>query len=160
MRLYDNVKLTEEVDELAKREIHEGYRGLIVGIDGDIYTTCFFNPKNFGESAYAKVNKKHLRFLTRADDRTIKEMEAFFPNKKMDFNKCLSVCDVKEYDVIELIVEKPEYAMEGVHKGANGTVIQSYAINGKWGILFFNVGENNDRGAEINVKREDFIIVE
>lgn len=160
MRLYDNVKLIEEVEELAQRGIHKGYHGLIVKINGDIYTVCFYNSYNFGESAYAEVNGKHLVFIFRAEERTIQEMEDFFPNEKIDFNKCLTECDVKEYDKVELLVEKPKYAIEGVHKGANGCVLFPYAIEGRWGILFYNVGENNDQEVELNVNREDFKIIE
>ena len=160
MRVYDNIKLIEEVEELAQRGIHKGYDGLITEIDGDIYTVCFYNSYNFGESAYAKVNKKYLAFVCRAEERTIQEMEEFFPNVKMDFNKSLTECDVKEYDKVELLVEKSKYAFEGVHKGAYGCVLFPYAIEGKWGILFYNVGENNDQEVELNVNREDFKIIE
>lgn len=160
MKVYDNVELIEEVEELAQKGIHKGYDGLIVEINGDIYTVCFYNSYNFGESTYAKVNKKYLAFVCRAEERIIQEMEEFFPNKKIDFNKSLTECDVKEYDVVQLIVEKPQYAMEGVHKGAYGCVQFHYAIDGKWCILFSNVGENNAHDAEVCVLREDFIIIE
>ena len=160
MKVYDNVQLTEEVEELAKRGIHKGYDGLIVDIDGDIYTVCFYNSYNFGESAYAKVNKKYLTFVCRAKERIIQEMEGFFPNEKMDFSKCLTECDVKEYDKVELLVEKSRYAFEGVHKGAHGCVLFPYAIDGKWDILFYNAGENNDEEVEITVFREDFKVIE
>ena len=109
---------------------------------------------------YATVNKKFLKFSSRVDEKIIQEMEEHFSNVKMDFNKCLTECDVKEYDKVELLVEKPQYAFEGGHKGANGCVWQSYAIDGKWGILFYNVGENNDQEVELNVHREDFKIIE
>ena len=160
MRVYDNIELNEEVEELAKRGIHKGYDGVIVKMEGDIYTVCFFNLYNFGESVYATVNNKFLKFSSRVDERIIQEMEEHFSNVKMDFNKCLTECDVKEYDKVELLVEKPQYAFEGVHKGAHGCVWQSYAIDGKWGILFYNVGENNDQEVELNVHREDFKIIE
>lgn len=160
MRLYDNIELNEEVEELAKRGIHKGYDGVIVKMEGDIYTVCFYNSYNFGESAYAKVHKKYLKFAMRDNERIIQEMEEHFSNVKMDFNKCLTECDVKEYDVVQLIVEKPQYAMEGVHKGAYGCVQFPYAIDGKWCILFSNVGENNAHDEEVSVAREDFIIIE
>ena len=160
MRIYDDIRLIEEVEELAKRGIHKGYHGLIVGIDNEICTVCFFNPHNFGESIYAKVNQRFLKFSSRSEERIIQEMEEFFPNEKMDFDKCFMVCDVKEYDKVELLVEKPRYAVEGVHKGAHGCVLFPYAIEGRWGILFYNVGKNNDEEIELNVDREDFKIVE
>ena len=160
MKVYDNIRLIEEVKALSEKGIHKGYNGLIVKIEGDIYTVCFFNPYNFGESAYAKVNKKFLKFSSRVDEKIILEMEEHFANKKINFDKCLTECDVKEYDKVELLVEKPQYAFEGVHKGAHGCVWQSYAIDGKWGILFYNVGENHNQEVELNVYREDFKIIE
>ena len=160
MKVYDDVRLKEEVEELTKKGIHEGYHGLIVKIEGDNCTVCFFNPYNFGESVYANVNKKFLKYSSRSDERIIQEMEGFFPNEKMDFSKCLTECDVKEYDKVELLVEKSRYAFEGVHKGAHGCVLFPYAIDGKWDILFYNVGENNDEEVEITVFREDFKVIE
>lgn len=160
MKVYDDIRLIEEVEELAKRGIHKGYHGLIVGMDSEICTVCFFNPHNFGESIYAKVNQRFLKFSSRSEKRIIQEMEEFFPNEKMDFSKSLTECDVKEYDVVQLIVEKPQYAIEGVHKGAYGCVQFPYAIDGKWCILFSNVGENNAHDEEVCVAREDFIIIE
>lgn len=160
MKVYDNIRLMEEVEELSQKGIHRSYNGLIVKIEGDIYTVCFFNPHNFGERAYVKVNKKFLRFSSCVDEKIIQEMEEFFPNEKMERHTHLTECDVKEYDKVELLVEKPKYAIEGVHKGAYGCVLFPYAIEGRWGILFYNVGENNDQEVEINVDREDFRIVE
>lgn len=160
MRLYDNIELIEEVEELAQKGIHKGYDGVIVKMEGDIYTVCFYNSCNFGESAYAKVHKKYLTFVMRDEGRIIREMEEHFPNVKMEKYTRLTECDVKEYDKVELLVEKPKYAFEGVHKGAQGCVLFPYAIEGKWGILFYNVGENNDQEVELNVNREDFKIIE
>lgn len=159
MRLYDDIRLNEEIAELAQKGIHKEYHGLIVGIDGDIFTVCFFNPYNHGEIAYVKVDKKYLRYSSRSPDHIIREMEGFFPNVDMEKHTCLTECDVKEYDVVELLVEKDEYAIEGVHKGTYGTVLFPYAIENKWGILFFNVGDDQ-REVEICVDREDFIVVE
>ena len=160
MRVYENIRLIEEVEELAKKGIHKDYNGLIIKIDGDIYTVCFFNPYNRGESVYAMVNQKFLKFSSRVDEKIIQEMEEHFSNVKMDFNKSLTECDVKEYDKVELLVEKSKYAFEGVHKGAQGCVLFPYAIEGRWGILFYNVGENNDEEIELNVDRDDFKVIE
>ena len=161
MKVLEDVKLNEELEELAQRGIHKGYEGTIAKINGDIYTVWFFNPNNRGEFAFAEVNKKYLipdKIVY--PERLLLEMEEFFANVKMDFNKCLTECDVKEYDKVELLVEKPQYAFEGVHKGAQGCVLFPYAIDGKWGILFYNVGKNNDQEVELNVHREDFKIIE
>lgn len=161
MKILEDVKLNEEIDELAQRGIHKGYEGTIAKINGDIYTVWFFNPNNRGEFAFAEVNKKYLTpDKIVYPERLLLEMEEFFANVKMERYIHLTECDVKEYDKVELLVEKPQYAFEGVHKGAHGCVWQSYAIDGKWGILFYNVGENCDQEVELNVHREDFKIIE
>jgi hypothetical protein len=159
MKLYDNVKLTEELEDLACKGIHKGYSGLVVKCDDDIFTVGFFNPTNFGEIAYAKVKKEFLVFSSRAQERIIKEMEEFFPNVNMEKYTSLSECDVKEYDVVELIVEKPEYAMEGVHKGDRGCVISTYAINDEW-LIIFSERETGKDIADICVNRKDFKIID
>ncbi len=159
MRLYDNVKLTEELEDLAKKGIHKGYLGIVVKIDVDIFTVCFYNKYNFGESAYAKVNKKYLKFILRADDNDISEFAEHFKNVNMEKHTSLTECDVKEYDVVELIVEKPEYAIEGVHKGDRGCVISTYAIHNCWEIIFSERGTGKDI-AQIGVAREDFKIID
>ena len=161
MKVLEDVKLNEELEELAQRGIHKGYEGTIAKINGDIYTVWFFNPNNRGEFAFAEVNKKYLipdKIVY--PERLLLEMEEFFSNVKMEKYTRLTECDVKEYDKVELLVEKPQYAFEGVHKRAQGCVLFPYAIEGKWGILFYNVGENNDQEVELNVNREDFKIIE
>lgn len=158
MKLYDNVILVNEVKDLSKRGIHANYAGLIVRIEDNICTVCFYNPTNRGESAYAKVDKKHLKFFFRSEESVIKEMETFFPNENIDENGTLTECDVKEYDVVEVIVEKEEYAKEGVHKGCLGTVMEPYAVEGRWYVIFTNPETGLDI-ADIEVAREDFKIV-
>ncbi|MBQ7924080.1 MAG: hypothetical protein IJ329_02100 [Clostridia bacterium] len=159
MKLYDNIKLTAEIAELAQNGIHKGYSGLIVKCEGDIYTVCFYNPYNFGEKAYAKVNKKFLVFSSRSDKRIIQELEGYLQNVKMEKYTKLSECDVQEYDAVELIVEKPKYAIAGVHKGDRGCVNSTYAIDNHWEIIFSERGTGKDI-AQIGVAREDFIIID
>ena len=133
--------------------------GIVVKVENDIFTVCFYNKYNFGESAYAKVDKKYLKFVLKADDNDIIELAEHFENVNIEKYTSLSECDVKEYDVVELIVEKPEYAMEGVHKGDRGCVISTYAIDNCWEIIFSERGTGRDI-AQIGVAREDFKIID
>ena len=160
MKVLEDVKLNEELEELAQRGIHKGYTGTIATIDSDICTVWFFNPKNYGEFAFAKVNKKYLipdKIVYH--NRLLLEMEEFLQNVKMEKYTKLTECDVKEYDAVELLVEKPKYAIEGVHKGDRGCVISSYAVNGRWEIIFSERGTGKDI-AQIGVAREDFKIID
>lgn len=46
---------------------------------------------------------------------------------------------MKEYDRVELIVEKENYAKEGVHKGMDGWICDPRNINGQWLVCFDHV---------------------
>ena len=43
---------------------------------------------------------------------------------------------VKEYDRVELIVEKERYAKEGVHKGMDGIICDPQKVNDTWLVSF------------------------
>ena len=47
---------------------------------------------------------------------------------------------MKEYDRVELIVEKEKYAKEGVHKGMEGWICDPRHINGQWLVCFDQEG--------------------
>ena len=61
---------------------------------------------------------------------------------------------MKYLDCVELIVEKAEYAKEGVHKGMQGVIWDERKINGYWLVLFPQYGEKEDI-ADIGVREED-----
>lgn len=161
MKKWEYVTLNKELDELAQRGIHKGYDGLITDIHGDIYTVWFTNSKNKGELAWAKIHKKYLILNAniKLDIRLLEEIKEFVSNVKMEKYTHLTECDVKEYDAVELIVEKPKYAIEGVHKGDRGCVISTYAIDNHWEIIFSERGTGKDI-AQIGVAREDFKIID
>lgn len=45
---------------------------------------------------------------------------------------------MKEYDYVEVIVEKEKYAKQGVHKGMRGTILDHHNIDGCWLVVFEN----------------------
>ena len=61
---------------------------------------------------------------------------------------------MKEMDTVEVIVEKEEYAKEGVHKGMQGWICDPQFVNGTWLINFPRCGEKDDV-AEISIKETD-----
>ena len=61
MKIWDNVILTSEIDNLSKKGIHKGIDGTVVSINGEICTVWFSNPKNYGEYAFAKIDVKFLQ---------------------------------------------------------------------------------------------------
>lgn len=61
---------------------------------------------------------------------------------------------MKMMDCVEIIVEKEEYAKDGVHKGMHGWICLEQQVPGCWLVNFPQCGEKEDI-AEISVKEED-----
>ena len=51
---------------------------------------------------------------------------------------------MKEYDIVELIKERPEYTKAGVKAGDFGAVMSEKSIDGYWYVIFseFHTGED------------------
>ncbi|MDE5755897.1 MAG: hypothetical protein K2I23_02275 [Clostridia bacterium] len=60
---------------------------------------------------------------------------------------------MKEYDYVEVIVEKEKYAKHCVHKGMRGTILDPRNIDGQW-LVFF---EDDPFGTAI--KEEDLKLI-
>lgn len=65
---------------------------------------------------------------------------------------------MKYLDCVEVIVEKEEYAKEGVHKGMQGVIWLEECLDGEWNVYFPQCGEKPDI-AEIPIKEEDLKII-
>ena len=61
---------------------------------------------------------------------------------------------MKEMTTVEIIVEKDQYAKDGVHKGMQGWICDERKINGTWLVNFPQCGEKEDI-ATISIKEED-----
>lgn len=65
---------------------------------------------------------------------------------------------MKEYDVVEVIVEKEKYAKQGVHKGMKGTILDPRNIDGQWLVAFEDPITFADEIIE-PIKEEDLKII-
>ena len=154
-KLFDEVKINQEIGQYANNGIHKDCDGVIIEINENVVTVVFLNPLNYGDYAVLQVERENLTFL--GESKFAEDWRNFL--KKINKEKTSFIpCDVKEYDKVELIVEKPKYAIEGVHKGMTGCVISSYAINNEWLIIFSEDGTGKDI-ADICVAREDFKVI-
>ena len=70
----------------------------------------------------------------------------------------MEVDRMKEMDCVEVIVEKKEYAEEGVHKGMQGWICYDVFCDGTWLVNFPQCGEKDDI-ATLSVREEDMKIV-
>ena len=65
---------------------------------------------------------------------------------------------MKEMDCVEVIVEKEEYAEEGVHKGMQGWICYDVFCDGTWLVNFPQCGEKDDI-ATLSIREEDMNLV-
>ena len=65
---------------------------------------------------------------------------------------------MKEMDCVEVIVEKEEYAEEGVHKGMQGWICYGVFCDGTWLVNFPQCGEKDDI-ATLSIREEDMKLV-
>ena len=64
---------------------------------------------------------------------------------------------MKMMDCVEVIVEKQQYAQDGVHKGMQGWICLEQRTSGYWLVNFPQCYDKNDI-AEISIKEDDFEI--
>ena len=65
---------------------------------------------------------------------------------------------MKYLDCVEVIVEKKEYAQDGVHKGMQGWICLEDNSHGTWLVNFPQCGEKEDI-AEISINEKDLKII-
>ena len=65
---------------------------------------------------------------------------------------------MKMMDCVEVIAEKNEYAMDGVHKGMQGWICYEQKTEGYWLVNFPQCGEKDDI-AEIDIKENDLKVI-
>lgn len=154
------VTLIKNVDNLVRRGITEGCGGIVVQIDEKAYHVLFMNGSNYGNGIFATVGKSDVEYLSIFPVHFRAKLDEYLSSVDInDESDAFISCDVKEYDKVEMIVEKPEYSKEGVHKGTTGCVMASYAIRNRWLVIFSEEGTGKDI-AELCVKREDFKVIE
>ena len=160
LKKFDMVILIKSVEKLVQRGITQGCGGIIVQVNEENYRVMFMNGNNYGNGIFATVSEGDIENLSTFPIQFQNELEEYLQGVDInDETATFILCDVKEYDKVELIVEKSKYAIEGVHKGMTGCVISSYAINNQWLIIFSEDGTGKDI-ADICVDREDFKVIE
>ncbi|MBQ8579215.1 MAG: hypothetical protein IJ448_00790 [Oscillospiraceae bacterium] len=65
---------------------------------------------------------------------------------------------MKEFDCVEVIVEKEKYARDGVHKGMQGWICWNESIDASWLVSFPQYGEKPNI-ATIGIKEEELMII-
>lgn len=158
MKVYDEVRLKEEVPELAERGIHKGCDGDVISVDGDKCKVIFFAPRIYGDYAVAQVEQNMLTYISHMSESRIRILKDTVEDMDESKHTRFLDDDVYENDEIEVIVEKEKYAKQGVHKGMTGMVILDYSIRNKW-LIEFSDEESGEDIALLEVHRDDFKII-
>lgn len=150
MKIYDDVKLNTELEDLAERGIHKGCLGIVFEIKADGVWVVFFNKSNRGDYAYVKVNEQYLDVLDLKYGKDINGWEKFRSKTKLKTE--FKINPYKEFDWVEILVEKKEYAKVGLHKGMLANVLFDYAIDDEIAVMFPG---DDGYDVEVNVNLDD-----
>ena len=165
MKKYDLVSLKNLKREYKSKHLYENANGIVLeNLPAGKVLVLFLNDKIHGDYAVLeipisdlkkenfKMPQKMIEIIEKSDklkDEKVLKKNSF---EKLKFNEC---------DWVELIVEKEEYAKEGIHKGETGVVAIDYAIDNDILVDFSGIDENGEYYGEcISVKIEDLRLIE
>ncbi len=157
LKIYDNVQLNTELEELAERGIHKDCKGIILDVKSGTCFVYFRNRKNIGDYACAYVNIKYLDCCGHIPAENILHWEQFKATGDLTKDS-FKPQKFLEYDLVELIVEKDMYARDGVHKGMQGAVMENCCIDSLYIVLFADGNTGRDI-ADIPVHEDDLILI-
>ena len=160
MKKLDLVKLKNDKPYKSFHLIKDMH-GIVVELKFDKADVLFFNPQNVGDYAIVNVKlvdlelekeklpvKFEKELLLKLDDIIAKAKNEIQPIK------------IKEYDMVELIVEEDRYAKFGIHKGDRGCVMDNNAVQNYIEVDFSGIDENGKfYGDCISVKIDDLKVI-
>ena len=157
MEVYDNVILNTNLNDLSERGIRKGCTGVVLEIDENGCFVRFRNRENIGDYACVYVNEQYLDKFDHEPENHIPTWEKF---KKTNGIKKDSFQPRKffENDVVEVAVEKEQYAKLGVHKGMQGIIMLPECICGNYYVVFSDENTVDDI-ADITVHEDDLILI-
>jgi len=124
-------------------------------------SVLFFNPQSVGDYAVVKICKNDVLIEKETIPENIKNeilcnLDRFLVKAK-DY---LEEVKIKEYDLVELMVEDDRYSKFGIHKGDKGCVMDSKAVRNYIEVDFSKIDNNgNYAGDCISVKLSDLKVL-
>lgn len=161
MKIYDFVELINSLEYLEEKGIFKESKGTIIKLENNIASVLFFNEKNMGDYAVANVNTKFLKTIGEFPTGELINLNNFIKNLDQEKHDKLKYPNIKEFDLVELLIEDEKYSKFGVHKGNKGCVISNYAIQNQAEVDFSWVDKNgNFYGDCIVVDVDDLKVLE
>lgn len=160
MKKLDIVKLIND-NPYLNNNLKNNMRGVVLSDGVKEVSVLFFNPYNMGDYAVVDVDiadivleKENLPSEIKKEillniDSILTKPKTFLENVQ-----------IKDYDMVELIVEDSKYSKFGVHKGDRGCVMDANAIQNYIEVDFSKMSDNGDICGEcISVKIEDLKVI-
>lgn len=145
LKKFNFVKVKTLNDELICKGIKENTFGFLYEIFETYARVIFMNLENIGDYACVDVELNNLELVGELPKQYISEVKNLIDNLEPLKHDSFAVSQFKEYDEIEVVVEKEKYAKNGVHKGMRGVIMADYAIQGSWYVIF----TDNQTGEDI-----------
>lgn len=159
MEKYDVIELIQDVDYLNNKNILKGFCGNVISIENKNCCVMFFNKLNLGEYIITNVDVQFLRVIGKLSNKIIKELEEKIDNFKINKVEKFSVPLFQKLDYVEVIVEKEQYAHDGVHKGMRGFIMEEQKILNYYNVVFSDPQTGLDI-ANLNILEDDLKKIE
>ena len=160
MKKMDLVKLNNSIP-YTKYNLTDDMHGIVVNTNYDNIDVLFFNPNNVGDYAVVRIKISDLilekeKLPPELENELLSKLDIIISKSKNE----IEPTTIKEYDVVELIVEDEKYSKYGIHKGDKGCVMDNNAIQDYIEVDFSGINKNGDfYGDCISVKIKDLKVI-
>ena len=160
MNKLDLIKLINEkpyIENNLQKDIH----GIVISENANTVAVLFFNPQNLGNYAIVNVSVRDLIIeKEKLPDNMQRELLLNLDKILEKAKDYLEPIIIKEYDMVELLVEEDRYSKFGVHKGDRGCVMDNKAVQNYIEVDFSGIDENGGfYGDCISVKIDDLKVI-
>ena len=160
MKKLDLVKLKNDKPYKTYNLVKDMH-GIVVELNFDNADVLFFNPQNIGD--YAIVNVKLVDLELEKEKLPVKfekELLSRLDDIIAKAKKVIEPIKIKEYNMVELIVEEDRYAKFGIHKGDRGCVMDNNSVQDYIEVDFSGIDKNGKfYGDCISVKINDLKVI-
>ena len=161
MKKFDLILLKNE-NPYKQYNLEKNMHGIVLENYFDTLIVLFFNPKNQGDYITATISVSDVMVCNeKIPEKMINELSSNIDIVKSKSKEKFEPLRIKEYDMVELLVEDSKYTKYGIHKGDRGCVMENYAVQNYVEVDFSGIDENGEfYGDCISVKIEDLKVIQ
>lgn len=161
MKKFDLILLKNE-NPYKQYNLEKNMHGIVLEKYFDTLIVLFFNPKNQGDYITATISVCDVTVCNeKIPEKMINELSSNLDIVKNKSKEKFEPLRIKEYDMVELLVEDSKYTKYGIHKGDRGCVMENYAVQNYVEVDFSGIDENGEfYGDCISVKIEDLKVIQ